>query len=85
MEAPAIVHLGPDRLPDIVWHAQSSLKWRVLRIVEDWTAEYYLGVLGTAGELRRFRVLVSGPLPGRPEETGQFVLVLRQVGDKPGW
>ena len=85
MEAPAIVHLGPDQAPDIIWHALLSLEWRVLRIAEDWAAADYVAVLGTPGELRRFRVVVSGPLPGRPEETGQFVMVLRQVGDRPGW
>jgi hypothetical protein len=40
----------------------------------------YLAALGTSGELRCFRILVSGPMPGRPEESGEFVMFLRQVG-----
>lgn len=49
-----------------------------MRVIEDWTTADYLAALGTSGELRRFRILVSGPMPGRPEESGEFVMLLRQ-------
>jgi hypothetical protein len=85
MEAPATVHLGPHMTPEIIWHATLSLKWEVVRLIEDWTTSEYWAVLGTSGETRRFRVRVSGPLPGRPSETGEFEMVVRRVGDRPGW
>jgi len=85
MEAPAIVHLGPRMTPDTIWHATSSLRWEVLRVLEDWTTRRYHDVLGTPADTRRFRVLVSGPLPARPEQTGEFVMVVRRVDDRPGW
>jgi hypothetical protein len=84
-EAPAIVHLGPRTTPDTIWHATLSLKWDVRRVIEDWTTPVYWQVLGTSGDTRRFRVLVSGPLPDRPTETGEFVMVVRRAGDRPGW
>lgn len=34
-------------------------------------------------ETKRFRV--RGPLSGRPTKTGEFVMVIRGVGDRPGW
>jgi hypothetical protein len=71
--------------PDVIWHAQLSLRWEVLRVLEDWTTPVYWQVLGTPGDTRRFRVLVSGPLPARPSETGEFEMVVRMTGDRPGW
>lgn len=71
--------------PDIVWHGTLSLKWDVLRVLEDFTTPVYREVLGTPGDTRRFRVVVSGPLPGRPAECGEFVTVVRRTGDRPGW
>ena len=52
--------------PDIIWHAVLSLKWDVLRVVEDWTTSEYWAVLGMPGETKRFTVRVRGPRPGRP-------------------
>jgi hypothetical protein len=45
----------------------------------------YWAVIGTPGETRRFRARVSGPLPGWPSETGEFVMIVKRVGDRPGW
>ena len=33
--------------PDIIWHAVLSLKWEVVRVLEDWTTPEYWAVLGT--------------------------------------
>ena len=71
--------------PDTIWHARLSLRWEVRRVLEDWTTPLYWEVLGTPGETRRFRVVVSGPLPGRPWESGEFVMVVRRTADRPGW
>lgn len=32
-----------------------------------------------------FRVRVSGPLPGKPLQAGEFVMVVRRYGDWAGW
>lgn len=42
-------------------------------------------MLGTPGDTRRFRVLVSGPLPGKPSQSGEFVMLVKRFGDRPGW
>ena len=48
-------------------------------MLEDWTTPEYWAVLGTPGETRRFKVRVRGPLPGRPAETSEFVMVVKRA------
>jgi hypothetical protein len=85
-EAQAIVDLGPWLVvPVTIRHARLDLAWTVLKVIEDWTTPEYWAVKGTAGETRRFRVRVRGPLPSRPSEAGDFVMVVRRYGDRPGW
>jgi hypothetical protein len=85
MEAPATVHLGERGTPELVWHTLLGLRWQVRCVLEDWATTDPWSVLGTPGETRRFVVRVRGPLPGWPTKTGEFVLVIRKFGDKPGW
>lgn len=54
-------------------------------MLEDWTTPRYYDAAGTPAETRRFRVRVSGPLPGNPSEKGEFVMTLCRYGDRPGW
>ena len=85
MGALAVVDLGPRLAPVAIRHAERPLSWRVLAVLENWTTERYYDVRGTAGETRRFRLRVRGPLPGRPSEAGEFVMAVRRYGDRPGW
>ena len=64
MEVSALVDLGPRLVPVAIRHARLGLTWQVTRVLEDWTTPRYSDAVGTAAETRRFRVLVSGPLPG---------------------
>jgi len=85
-EALAIVGLGPYLTPVSIQHARlPSLEWTVLQVLENWTTPEYYAVNGTPGETRRFRVRVCGPLPTRPSEDAQFMMVVRRYGDRPGW
>ena len=56
-----------------------------MQVLENWTTPEYYTVNGTPGETRRFRLRVRGPLPSRPSEAGEFVMVVRRYGDRPGW
>ena len=85
MEAPALVDLGPRLAPIAIHHARLGLTWRVLRVIEDWTTPRYHDAVGTPAETKRYRVRVSGPLPGRPSQEGEFVMTVRRYGDRPGW
>jgi|SRR5215468_9433183 len=85
MEVSALVDLGPRLVPVTIRHARLGLAWRVTRVLEDWTTPRYYDAVGTMAETRRFRVRVSGPLPGNPSEEGEFVMTVRRYGDRPGW
>jgi hypothetical protein len=84
-EAVAIVDLDPRLVPVAIRHARLGLGWKVLQVLENWTTPAYYAVVGTAGETKRFRVRVRGPLPSQPSEDGEFVMVVRRYGDRPGW
>jgi hypothetical protein len=84
MEAPAIVDLSASLVPLSIRHAELDLSWSVLAVAEDWTTPAYREDLGSPLELKRFRVRVTGPLPGRPSEAGEFGMIVRRYGDRPG-
>jgi hypothetical protein len=85
MEIRALVDLGPHLTPEIIRHPQLGLSWTVVAVLEDWTTRIYHDAIGTPAETKRFRVRVSGPLPGQPSADGEFVLVVRRYGDRAGW
>lgn len=85
MESPAVVSLGLHLVPETIRHARLGLSWKVLTVLENWTTRRYHNSVGTSAETKRFRVRVSGPLPGNPSTDGEFVLIVRRYGDRPGW
>ncbi len=85
MEAPAVVELGPYLRPCAIRHAGLGLSWTVLAVLEDWTTPRYHDGVGTPAPTKRFRVRVTGPLPGRPSQDGEFTMIIRRYGDRPGW
>jgi hypothetical protein len=82
---PAVVTRGPWGQPELIRHAELGLKWEVLRVVEHWQRPDD----APAGEgqpvlLAREVVLVDGPRPGRPGESGRFVMEIARYGHVPG-
>ena len=77
--------LGPGLTPTAIRHAGLGLSWTVLAVTEKWTTPRYHDSVGTPTETRRFRVRVSGPLPGDPTAAGEFAMTVRRYGDRPGW
>jgi hypothetical protein len=84
MEASAVVDLSVRLLPLTIRHAELDLSWSMLAVIEDWTTPAYYDDVGTPMETKRFRVRVTGPLPARPAETGEFGMIVRRYGDRPG-
>jgi hypothetical protein len=85
MEAPAIVDLTAQLVPLTIRHAELELSWSVLEVIEEWTTPDFEQDDGSAMELKRYRVRVTGPLPGRPSVADEFGLIVRRYGDRPGW
>jgi hypothetical protein len=72
-------------MPVAIHHAEVALSWAVQAVVEVWTTPAYHDDIGTPMETKRYRVRVTGPLPCRPSESGEFGMVVRRCGDRPGW
>jgi hypothetical protein len=85
MEAPAVVDLSSSLVPLTIRHAELDLSWSVLDVLEDWTTPAYYADRGTPMETKRFRVRVTGPLPGRSAVVGEFGMIVRRYGDRAGW
>jgi hypothetical protein len=85
MDVAAVVELGPHLTPEAIRHPRLGLTWTVNAVLESWTTPQYHATVGTPGETRRFLVRVSGPLPGDPSAAGEFVMMIRRYGDRPGW
>jgi hypothetical protein len=85
MDVPAVIDLGPHLTPVFIRHPGLGLTWTVLAVLENWTTLRYHDSVGTPAETKRFRVRVSGPLPGDPSAVGEFVMAVRRYGDRPGW
>jgi hypothetical protein len=77
--------LSARLVPLTIRHAELDLSWSVLAVIEDWTTPAYHDDVGTPMETKRFRVRVTGPMPGRPSVAGEFGMIVRRYGDRPGW
>jgi hypothetical protein len=57
----------------------------VWEVLDAWKMPYPERPYGprTRVEVDRYRVCVGGPLPGRPREYGNFVMVVRRYSDNP--
>jgi hypothetical protein len=83
----ALVTRGQDGAgPERIRHATLDLEWEVLEVVEPWQRPDD----SPAGEcqpvlLAREVVLVHGPRPGRPGESGRFMLEVCRYGHVDGW
>jgi hypothetical protein len=66
VKAQALVQLGGSGMfPICIRHALLPFERKVLTLLENWTTPTYWAVLGTPQGRGRFRVRVSGLLPGR--------------------
>jgi hypothetical protein len=77
---------GPWGQPEQIRHATLGLKWQVLEVIETWQRPDDLAPgEGQPGLLAREVVLVEGPRPGRPGESGRFVMEICRYGHVDGW
>jgi hypothetical protein len=72
--------------PKRVEHLQLGLAWYVTEILDRW--EHPRSPEQTLGKpvlIKWWQLKVSGPLPGRPAERGEFIMEISFYGDPPGW
>jgi hypothetical protein len=82
---PAHVTRGPWGQPEQIRYATLGLRWEVLEVVETWERpDDSRAGEGRAVLLSREVVLVEGPRPGRPGESGRFLLEVCSYGHVDG-
>jgi hypothetical protein len=82
----AHVTRGPWGQPEQIRHAKLGLRWEVLEVIETWQRPDD----SPAGEgqpvlMSREVLLVYGPRPGRPGESGRFIMEIASYGHVDGW
>ena len=85
-EAEAHVEFGLNGAPAgfIIHGHRSELSWLVWEVLGKWAMPYpERPGPGSHAEVDRFRLRVGGPLPGRPAEYGNFVMIVRRYADDP--
>lgn len=71
--------------PRRVEHLQLGLSWRVIEILDHWKHPGRVqDTLGKPDLIKWWLLRVSGPLPGRPAEVGEFVMQASFYGSPPG-
>ena len=77
---------GRSLEPKQVEHLQLGITWDVTGILDRWQhpgrAE---DTIGKATLIKWWLLKVSGPLPGRPDKRGEFVMETSFYGSPPGW
>jgi hypothetical protein len=71
--------------PKRVEHLQFGITWDVTEILDHWEhPKHAKDTLGKAILIKWWLLRVSGPLPGRPAERGEFVMEVSFRSDPPG-
>ena len=72
--------------PKRVEHLQLGITWDVTEILDSWQhPRPPEETLGQPTLTKWWLLKVSGPLPGRPAERGEFVMEVSAYGAPPGW
>jgi hypothetical protein len=76
---------GPEPCPETVRYGNRGLTWAVREVLEEWAHSSYPDTAGVPGEHRRYQLRVQGPLPWRPGQRGEFIMIIRLHGGRAGW
>jgi hypothetical protein len=83
-EAPVTVDLTREGQPDFVRHATLDLTWMIWETLDSWR-DPDPAKSAAGAEAERHRVRAYGPLPWRPSENGDLVLIVRRYTGQEGW
>lgn len=82
-EVEATASQGEGWRPREVIHFRLGLRWAVREVLDEWVhpgwpeKTYQKPIVE-----RRYRLRVFGPLPGRPDQLGQFVMIATAYGNR---
>jgi hypothetical protein len=85
-EAEANARLEDDWRPVEFYHIARRLRWTVREVLDGWTHPGWPGkTYKKPVAEKRYRLRVFGPLPGRPDQLGEFVMIATAYGNRERW
>jgi hypothetical protein len=85
-EVEATVRLEDDWQPVELCYIARGLRWTVREVLDGWTRPGWPGKTYNKPVVeKRFRLRVFGPLPGRPDQHGEFVMIATSYGNRDRW
>jgi hypothetical protein len=85
-EVEATVRLEGDWQPAALCYVARGLRWTVREVLDGWTHPGWPGkTYNKPVTEKRYRLRVFGPLPGRPDQHGEFVMIATSYGNRDRW
>ena len=85
-EVEAIATLEGQWQPVALYHVARGLRWQVREVLGGWTHPGWPGrTYQKPVAQKRYRLRVFGPLPGRPDQLGEFVMIATSYGNRDHW
>jgi hypothetical protein len=85
-EIEANVTLEDEWQPVELYHVAQGLRWTVLEVLDGWTHPGWPGKTYQKPIVEKwYRLCVFGPLPGRPYQLGEFVMIVTSYGNRDRW
>ena len=82
----AIATLKDEWQPVALYHVARGLRWQVRAVLHRWTHPGWPGKTYNKPVVeKRYRLRVFGPLPGRPGQHGEFVMIATSYGNRDRW
>jgi hypothetical protein len=71
-------------VPERITHVAAGLHWEVLEVLDHWQHPEGMKARGSACT-EAWKLRVRGPLPGGPQDKGEFVMIAKGYADRPYW
>jgi hypothetical protein len=85
-EVEATAQLEGDWQPVELYHVAQGLRWTVREVLDAWTHPGWPGKTYKKPVVeKRYRLRVFGPLPGQPDQCGEFVMIATSYGNRDRW
>jgi hypothetical protein len=82
----ATVTLVDQWQPVELYHVARGWRWKVREVLDGWTHPGWPGRAYKKPVVeKRYWLRVFGPLPGRPDQLEEFVMIATSYGNRDGW
>jgi hypothetical protein len=85
-EVEATASLEDDWQPVELYYVARGLRWTVREVLDGWIHPGWPGKTNQKPVIqKKYRLRVFGPLPERPDQAGEFVMIATSYGNRDHW